>query len=302
LAEAGMRGPAGSALTLALRRGGAPLTLRFPRGEVVVPTVSGAARGPAGPDLWLSAEDGLGYVKISAFKPTSLAAFDALALPAAPQLRGLVLDLRGNGGGDVNAAVQIADRFIAEGPLVQAVGQRPPPAGPLTDPATGAPLTPWDQAVAGDALEGLPLVVLVDADSASAAEVLAGALQQRAGAVVVGGPTFGKGAAQRLYTDPDARFALQYTNLLWALPDGRRLHRAGAGGGLLPDLRLVQGPAAQACADAAARRRAEPVAHPDGAPFRSGVEPCADPALVDAPLLAAELIVLAQQIARAAAR
>jgi ankyrin repeat protein len=54
-------------------------------------------------------------------------------------------------------------------------------------------------------------------------------------------------------------------------------------------------------ADAAARRRAEPAAHPDGAPFRSEVEPCADPALVDAPLLAAELIVLTQRIERAAA-
>ncbi|MBL8615489.1 MAG: hypothetical protein JNM72_07765 [Deltaproteobacteria bacterium] len=302
LAEAGMRGPADSPLSLELRRAGAPLTLRFPRGEVVLPTVSGAARGPAGPSLWLSAEDGLGYVKISAFKPTSLAAFDALVLPAAPELRGLVLDLRGNGGGDVNAAVQIADRFIAEGALVQAVGQRPPPAGPLTDPVSGAPLTPWDQAVPGDALEGLPLVVLVDADSASAAEVLAGALQQRAGALVVGGPTFGKGAAQRLYTDPEGRFALQYTNLLWALPDGRRLHRAGAGGGLVPDLRLTQGPAAQGCADAAARRRAEPAAHPDGAPFRTEVQPCADPSLLDAPLLAAELILLAQRARQAAPR
>lgn len=313
LAEAAQRGPAGGRLELGLRRSGVERVVAVSRGPVRAETVAGWAWTAAGPSPWLAEAEGIAYVRISSMKPTTEADFDALMEPALDAARGLVLDLRGNGGGDVNAAAQLADRFIAEGLLVGTAGRAPPAAGPLVDPATGAALAPWNAAVRGHALEGLPVVVLVDADTASAAEVLAGALQQRAGAIVVGAPTWGKGAAQRLISDPGGRFALQLTNLIWTLPDGRRLSRDGAGGGGLdPDVRVVQGPGGQACADLAARRRSEPSQGPDGRPWVSewaptgwrgspGAVVCPEPALIDAPLAAARLVLSAQLVLAPAA-
>lgn len=306
LAEAAQRGPVGSGVELGLRGAAGERSLALQRAAVPVATVSGGSWPEAGPSPWLIEAEGLAYVRVASMKPTTEAAFDALIEPALGLARGLVLDLRGNGGGDVNAAAQLADRFIAEGLLVDTAGRAPPAAGPLVDPETGAALAPWNAAVPGHALEGLPVVVLVDADTASAAEVLAGALQQRAGALIVGAPTWGKGAAQRLISDPEGRFALQLTNLIWTLPDGRRLLRDGAGGGgLQPDLRVVAGPAAQACADAAARRRAAPSVGPDGRPWSAdwgaegrraapGAAACPEPPVADAALAAALLVLSAQ--------
>ena len=81
-------------------------------------------------------------------------------------------------------------------------GRVEPDTGPDIDPETGRKLIPWNHAVPGHALEGVPVVVLVDAETASAAEILAGLLQERAGAVVLGAPTWGKGLAQALRAEP----------------------------------------------------------------------------------------------------
>lgn len=274
-AEAALRGAANSTVTLAVRRGGAVLSFSMVRGEVVVPTVAGWSRGtPADPNAWNVFLDetppgvDIAYIHIERFRPTTEAAFDALLEPFIDEVDGLVLDLRGNPGGDVNSAVQIADRFVADGWLATLSGRVLPDTGPDIDPETGKRLAEWNEAIPGHLLEGVPVVVVVDEQSASAAEVLAGALQERAGAKVVGTETWGKGLAQALRPSEDGRYAVQFTNVAWTLPSGRRLARAMDGGGILPDVLFSTGPAADYQLSVARERRSAVTAHADGTPLR----------------------------------
>jgi carboxyl-terminal processing protease len=130
--------------------------------------------------------EGVGYVRIANFQKTTLHELDsALARLRSEGMRVLVLDLRGNPGGAFAAAVQIADRFLPYGVIVSAQGQVR--AFAKTYVAQN-PLTALD----------VPLVVLVDGDTASAAEVVAGALKDNDRAVLVGQQTYGKGTIQKL--------------------------------------------------------------------------------------------------------
>ncbi len=270
LAEQALRGPPGSVVTLLLKRGqGEPFELSLERRGIVTETVSGfRRRDDNSMDPWLDQDDGLAYVRIDAFKPATLRDFDALTLPVADQLRGLIIDLRGNAGGDIESAVEIADRFVARGALLRISGRvLPETTGPEVDPVTGAPLPDWNEAAAGHALEGTPVVVLVDTGTASAAELLAGALQKRAGAWVVGSPTWGKGRTQALRADVEAGWAVQYTNLVWTLPDGQALAR-DLGGGIVPDVRVALSVGEQYVARSLAQERTAVRHHADGTPLR----------------------------------
>lgn len=291
VAEALMEGDPGSPVALSLRTpDGEEYTEILRRDGVPMETLRGLSRGADNAwELWLDREAGLAYVRVLAFREHTEPAFDALLEPHLDEVQGLVLDLRGNPGGDVDAAVQLADRFVEEGFLVEISGRVMPETGPDTDPVTGEPLADWNQALRGHALEGVALVVLVDAESASASEVLAGSLEELAGAVVVGEATWGKGYAQALRTDPEGRFALQLTNLVWTLPSGRRLARElDGGGGIQPQVPLVLSPGEGFQADLLSRQRAALRAHADGTPLvwtdtvvREDLAPLSeDPALV----------------------
>jgi len=132
-------------------------------------------------------EPGYGYVRVATFQADTAADFSRAldTLEAKGKLRGLVLDLRSNPGGLLTAAVQIADELLDKGKIVSTRGRVA-----LSDAEFSA--TP------GDRLNGAPVVVLVDAGSASASEVLAGALRDNNRARVVGSRTFGKGSVQTL--------------------------------------------------------------------------------------------------------
>ncbi len=296
---AALRGPADTGIRLEIRadpdRGSRMVHLI--RGPVVEETVEGWRRSTED-NRWLPVRDhGLAYIRISRFKPTTEAAFDALLEPHLDLIHGVVLDLRGNPGGDVNSAVQIADRFVADGWLADLSGRVLPDTGPDTDPVTGATLAEWNQAIPGHALEDIPVAVLVDDQTASAAEVLAGSLAERAGAVVVGRPTWGKGLAQALRTAEDGSFAVQFTNVVWTLPSGRRLSHRMDGGGIDPDVVLPLGPASRFQLQRARTVRSALQVHADGTPMRVDVPGArADlPALSDDPaVLAAELVLLAR--------
>jgi C-terminal processing protease CtpA/Prc len=141
--------------------------------------------------------------------------------------------------------------------------------------------------------------VLVDRDTASAAEILAGVLQERAGAVVVGAPTWGKGYTQLLRTEREQGYAVQFTNQIWTLSSGRHLARSRDGsGGIQPDVPLELSPGVQFQADLLARQRAALHAHKDGTPLewldtvrRSDLPPLsADPALLYGELILRALI------------
>ena len=160
----------------------------------------------------VDAEHGLAHVGLISFSSNSLTEFDAaLDRLGTENVRGLVLDLRGNVGGSLDAAIGIANRFVSEGRIVatrtrqqtQVVHAKPQEAHHL----------------------GLPLVLLVDDDSASASEVLAGALQDHGAAALVGVPTYGKGTVQTLTRFGEGRAIVKVTTAHYLTPAWRRIER-----------------------------------------------------------------------------
>ncbi len=132
--------------------------------------------------------DGIGYVRLANFQKTTLQDLDSALLRLRSEgMRVLILDLRGNPGGAFAAAVQVADRFLSTGVIVSTQGQL---RAYTKTYLAQHPMTAVD----------VPLVVLVDGDTASAAEVVAGALKENERALLVGQPTYGKGSIQKLLT------------------------------------------------------------------------------------------------------
>ncbi len=174
----------------------------------------------------LAPERGLGYVCIRAFSHRTPDEFDqAVAGLQAHGLRALVLDLRLNPGGILDAAIAIANRFVGAGVLV------------ATRTRTETRVTEAEPERA--TLAGLPLVVLLDQDSASASEVLAAALQDHAAAVLVGEPSYGKGTVQTLKRIGRARAVVKLTTASYCSPSLRRIeHEDGDAehSGIAPDL------------------------------------------------------------------
>lgn len=220
-AIARMRGPSGTRVQLEIARPGeaAPLVFDLVRTEVHVRTV----RAEPLPGRY-------GYLRITHFNDSTPRDFErglaGLRGDAAP-LRGLVLDLRGNPGGVLESAVGVADEFLESGVIVRADGR------------TAESRFEMD-ATAGDALQGAPLVVLVDRGSASGAEIVAGALRDHGRATLMGGRTFGKGSVQTVLPLRDGQ-ALKLTTSRYFTPSGASIHERG----LTPDV-VIDGEADQA--------------------------------------------------------
>lgn len=201
-----MRGEAGSTVTLSVLRHGddKPRTLSLKRDRITVHSVKQEALEP-----------GYGYLRISQFQSNtgreSRQALDKLA--ATGELKGLVLDLRNNPGGVLNGAVEVADLFLDEGLIVYTQGREPESRNDYS-------------ATPGDALDGLPLVVLVNGGSASASEIVAGALQDQGRAVVVGNRTFGKGSVQTVLPISGDN-ALKLTTARYYTPSGHSIQAEG---------------------------------------------------------------------------
>jgi carboxyl-terminal processing protease len=212
-----MRGAAGTRVRLAIGRNGEPEPLLFTleRGEVHVHTVRAE---PLPGDY--------GYVRITQFSDSTpddlVSALSDLRqheLKANRHaLRGLVLDLRGNPGGVLESAVSVADAFLDEGLIVRAEGRTAESRFEMS-------------ATHGDALEGEPLVVLVDGGSASGSEIVAGALRDHGRATLMGERTFGKGSVQTVIPLRDGQ-ALKLTTSRYFTPSGVSIHERG----LEPDI------------------------------------------------------------------
>ncbi len=213
--SASLRGKAGTKLELTVLREGAeePLKLVVERQTIRIASVRGRMLEP-----------GYGYIRISAFQADTAADFErqleALNQQAGGRLRGLVLDLRSNPGGLLTAAVQIADSLLDSGTIVSTRGRIP-----ISDAVFSA--TP------GDRLQGASVVVLVDAGSASASEVLAGALSDNGRARVVGSRTFGKGSVQTLLP-LDNGDSVKLTTARYYTPSGKSIQALG----VVPDVLL----------------------------------------------------------------
>lgn len=203
-----LRGPPGSTVRLTIVREGEakPLEIDVKRQTIRVASVRGRMLEP-----------GYGYVRVSAFQVDTAADFQRvlqrLQAQGGGKLRGLVLDLRSNPGGLLTSAVQIADDLLERGDIVSTRGRIP-----ISDARFSA--TP------GDRLHGAPLVVLVDAGSASASEVLAGALRDNGRARVVGSRTFGKGSVQTVLP-LDNGDSVKLTTARYFTPSGKSIQARG---------------------------------------------------------------------------
>ena len=203
-----MRGKPGTVVTLTvLRRGVAqPLSFTLTRTQVHLTSVRSRLLQP-----------GYGYLRISQFSEDTadgvMSAVKSLVQQNHAALKGLVLDLRNNPGGLLDAAVDVADDFLNSGVIVSARG-RAPDANFIR------------HATPGDILAGAPMVVLVNAGTASAAEITAGALQDNRRALILGTQTFGKGSVQTVIPLPEGG-ALKLTTSLYYTPSGHSIQAEG---------------------------------------------------------------------------
>ncbi|MDH7454552.1 S41 family peptidase [Luteimonas composti] len=203
-----LRGPPGSSLVLGVVREGEaqPLQITVRRETIRVASVRGRMLEP-----------GYGYVRISAFQVETGEDFSRtvakLRDDAGGRLRGLVIDLRSNPGGLLTAAVRVADDLLDKGRIVSTRGR-------IDANDTEFNATP------GDLLEGAPVVVLIDAGSASASEVLAGALHDHGRARIVGSRSFGKGSVQTLLPLGNGD-AVKLTTARYYTPSGRSIQARG---------------------------------------------------------------------------
>lgn len=212
-----VRGPAGSDVRLLLQRDAEPFEQVVRRGGVKKPCVRWAHRLPDHADL--------GYVHLTDFHPGAAGQLFATidALRAAGPLRGLVLDLRTNRGGQLDECIAIARAFVPQGVIVSQHRRD----GEIVELHEAKP----EQCRYPE----LPLVLLVDGDSASASEVLAGALQDHARAAIVGQRTHGKAFVNTQYTWPDHEFRLKLTTGRYRTPKGRDIERHHRKDGEAPD-------------------------------------------------------------------
>ncbi len=216
-ATARIKGPEGTSVTLTLRRETRTFKRRLTRERIDVPVVESRIANAGGTRV--------AYVALSSFGPRQahVQMADAIRRLKRRGAKGIVFDLRGNGGGLVTEAQLIASMFLADGTIVTTKGRA---VETQTLKAVGQP-------IAGK----LPTVVLVDRNTASASEIVAGALQDRKRAKLVGVRTFGKGVFQQIMPLENGG-ALDITVGQYFLPSGRNLGGAGteSGSGLKPDV------------------------------------------------------------------
>ncbi len=226
-----LRGEDGQPLTIVFRQrdGGEKRTTLVARESINIETIRGSHRNRDGQWVFLlETQTPIGYIRISNFVQTTGPDFvAALQSVVSAGARGLILDLRFNPGGLFTQAIYIADLFISEGVIVSTVTRR---------------LATRDYRATKKTLAGkLPLVILINEASASAAEVLAGALQDHDRATIVGTRSFGKGSVQHLIHLQSMDAAIKLTTAYYRLPKGRIVHRYrgkknNSNWGVLPDL------------------------------------------------------------------
>lgn len=201
-----MRGPAGSLVKLTVRRavGNELVDLVLERARVEIHSVTADMLAP-----------GYAYLRIAAFSDTTVADFEraVAALRREPPLRGVLIDVRNNPGGVLEAAVGVADALLAAGTIVRAEGR-------------GANARFTLQAQPGELLPGVAVAVLMNGASASAAEILAGALKDNDRALLVGQRTYGKGTVQSIIPLSQGR-ALKLTTSRYARPSGEFIDQKG---------------------------------------------------------------------------
>ena len=229
-----LRGTADTKVVLTIgRKSQPPFDVTLTRAVIKVDSVKSA-----------SEPGGIGYVRITSFGETTqrelVAAIGALKAKAGGQLKGFVLDLRNNPGGLLDQAVRVAGDFLDGGVTVSTRGRAADDNEVFSAPQSG------------DRLRDVPVVVLINGASASAAEIVAGALQDRHRAELLGTRSFGKGSVQTIIPLEDGHGALRLTTARYYTPSGRSIQ----GKGITPD-RVVEQPKGSETTDAEIEREAD---------------------------------------------
>jgi carboxyl-terminal processing protease len=202
-----VRGPEGTNVAITMRRGDELVQFTITRARIVIPNVESRVLG-----------DDIGYIKLNQFSATARQDIDAaLADMDIDSLNGLILDFRDNPGGFLNSAIDVASAFIKDGTIV-------------TEAFSDEDQTVFD--ATGDYADiRVPIVVLVNEGSASASELVAGAMQDRGVATIIGETTFGKGTVQTWH-DLVNGGGVRLTIARWLTPSGRWIHENG----IVPDI------------------------------------------------------------------
>jgi len=204
-----MRGEVGQPIIITIvREGVEPFDVELVRDKIMVRSVRHRIE-----------DDSIGYIRVSTFNVKSGSGVEEAIVDLKAQLgdrmEGLILDLRNNPGGFLDQAIRISDAFLDRGEIVSTRGRKP------------RNNSRWF-ATQGDLAEGLPVVVLVNGSSASASEIVAGALQDHRRAVVVGDKTFGKGTVQsEMRLGREGEHALRLTTARYFTPSGRSIQERG---------------------------------------------------------------------------
>jgi carboxyl-terminal processing protease len=220
-AVAQMRGPAGSKIRLTIFRSGRdePFDITVTRGVIKLEPVT-----------W-ELKDNVGVITVNEFGKDVGAmvgqAISEMRTQSGGKIEGFVLDLRQNPGGELGEAVALSDVFLTKGDVVSQRGRNK-----REDQYFRA-----ESMIPGDLAKGLPLIVLIDEGSASASEIVAGALQDQHRALIMGERSFGKGSVQSLFYFDRARTSgVKFTTARYYTPSGRSVQE----GGIDPDIRVPQ--------------------------------------------------------------
>jgi carboxyl-terminal processing protease len=223
-----MRGPINSEVTLRIRRTGKdPFDVKLTRATIKIQSVRSHLEG-----------DNVAYIRITSFnEQTDVGLENAmknLKQQAGNKLAGIVLDLRNNPGGLLDQAVAVSDAFIDKGEIVSTRGRRADDAQRYN-------------AHAGDITGGLPVVVLINGGSASASEIVAGALQDHHRAILLGTRSFGKGSVQTIIPLP-GHGAMRLTTARYYTPSGRSIQAKGIDPDIIVEAAKIEHPAGDASA------------------------------------------------------
>ncbi|MGB1124416.1 MAG: S41 family peptidase [Phycisphaeraceae bacterium] len=210
-----LKGEAGTDVTIRVRhRTGEEETITITRKIIQVASVRGYKRNPGnGFDYMIDPQRKIAYLRLTQFGETSLEEVeDKLSELKKQGMKALILDLRNNGGGLLDGAAGISDIFLTGGKTIVSTKGK----GTISETIKSTDNT---------LLPDLPLVVLINGNSASASEIVAGAMLDNDRALLVGSRSFGKGSVQQLLPLADGTSAIKLTTAYWYMPSGKMIHR-----------------------------------------------------------------------------
>ena len=211
-----MRGVVGTPVTLTIERLGQPkpFDVYLHRADIQVDSVVGDhIQSDSSWSYFLPEAPETAYIRVSLFGERTAEEFRNALQAIQPRARALIIDLRFNPGGILNAAVEMCDMLLSEGRIVSTKGRRATFDTTIT--ATPDLLLPLD----------IPIVVLQNGQSASASEIMAACLQDNGRALIAGERSFGKGTVQQVFEIDNARTAIKFTTARYFRPSGANIHR-----------------------------------------------------------------------------